>query len=50
MTPCLREKPPVILLGPKARDLFLLQELSRAGFAVHARDNNPGLGFHSRYG
>jgi predicted ATP-grasp superfamily ATP-dependent carboligase len=50
MTPCPREKPPAILLGLKPQGLFLLQELSRAGFAVHALDSSTGPGFHSQYG
>ncbi len=43
-------KSPVILLGLKPQGLFLLRELSKAGFAVHAVDSTKTPAFRSKYG
>lgn len=41
---------PVLLLGLKPQGLFLLRELSRAGFEVHAIDSMKTPAFYSKYG
>lgn len=47
---CTSPTRPVILLGLKPQGLFLLRELSRAGFEVHAIESTKTPAFYSKYG